>query len=91
MKEMDVVLTTSVTARDDLAAQVKTWLEAGIPPLIPGPKFRGLLPMGSTFFYDEINSGRLRAVKHAGKACIPIEEAVRYKNSLPPIECAVAA
>jgi hypothetical protein len=75
----------------DLANNVKMWLEAGIPAVIPGSQFRDLCPMGTTFFYDEINSGRLRAVKHAGKACIAIEEAVRYKNSLPPLEPAIAA
>ena len=79
----------SVTMPADIvSAQVKAWLAAGIPLVIPGSQFRSLVPMGTTFFYDEINSGRLHAVKHAGKACIPIEEAVRYKNSLPAMEAA---
>jgi hypothetical protein len=80
------MIVSSDTPTSDLAAQVKTWLEAGIPPIIPGSQFRTLCPMGSTFFYDEINSGRLRAVKHAGKVSVMIEEAVRYKNSLPAME-----
>jgi hypothetical protein len=83
---MAVSTNTAVTTPDDdVAAQVKTWLEAGIPPILPGPQFRTLFKMGTTFFYDEITSGRLRAVKHAGKACVPIEEAIRYKNCLPPL------
>ena len=74
----------------NLEPTVKTWLEAGIPPLIPGPMFRRLLPMGTTFFYEEIKSGQLRAVKHAGRTCVEIEEAVRYKRDLPKMT-AVAA
>jgi hypothetical protein len=88
---MTVSSDTAPPAVNELAAQVKTWLEAGIPPIIPGSQFRALCPMGSTFFYDEISSGRLRAVRHAGKVCVPIEEAVRYKNSLPLLEAAIAA
>jgi hypothetical protein len=71
---------------------VKTWLEAGIPPVIPGTIFRTrIVPMGTTLFYEEINSNRLQAVKVAGKTCIEIEEAVRYKNALPKMREAVAA
>jgi hypothetical protein len=76
---------THAAPADQIASQVKTWLEAGIPLVIPGDQFRALLPMGTTFFYGEINRGRLRAVKHAGKACVPIEEAARYKSSLPAL------
>jgi hypothetical protein len=83
----DAQMTNSLTAMqaasaDPIASQVKTWLEAGIPLLIPGDQFRALLPMGTTFFFGEINSGRLLAVKHA---CVPIEEAARYKSSLPAL------
>jgi hypothetical protein len=39
--------------------------------------------MGTTLFYDEISKGNLRATKVAGKTCIEIEEAVRYKRNLP--------
>jgi hypothetical protein len=88
---MTVSSDTAPSTANELAAQVKTWLEAGIPPIITGSQFRTLCPMGSTFFYDEINSGRLRAVKHAGKVSVTIEEAVRYKNSLPALEPAIAA
>jgi hypothetical protein len=82
---------TQAAPADPIAAQVKTWLEAGIPLVIPGDQFRTLLPMGTTFFYGEINSGRLRAVKHAGRACVPIEEAARYKSSLPALSHPKAA
>jgi hypothetical protein len=75
---------------DVVSAQVRTWLAAGIPLVIPGSQFRILVPMGTTFFYDEINSGRLRAVKHAGKVSVTIEEAVRYKNNLPPLAVSAA-
>jgi len=81
---------TKLPNTGNLEPTVKTWLEAGIPPVIPGPMFRRLLPMGTTFFYDEIKNGRLRAVKHAGRACIEVEEAVRYKCELPKMT-AVAA
>jgi hypothetical protein len=74
----------------DFRETVKAWLEAGIPPLTPGPTFRRLFPMGTTFFYDEIKNGRLHAVKHAGRACVEIEEAVRYKSELPKMAAAAA-
>jgi hypothetical protein len=74
----------------NLEPTIKTWLEAGIPLLIPGPMFRRLLPMGTTFFYEEIKNRRLHAVKHAGRTYVEIEEAARYKRDLPKMT-AVAA
>jgi hypothetical protein len=66
------------------AETIKLWLEAGISPVIPGAVFRSrVVPMGNTLFYDEISKGNLKATKVAGKTCIEIEEAVRYKRSLP--------
>jgi hypothetical protein len=63
---------------------IKTWLQAGISAVIPGAVFRTrVVPMGTTLFYDEISKGNLRATKVAGKTCIEIEEAVRYKRNLP--------
>jgi hypothetical protein len=63
---------------------IKIWLEAGISAVIPGAVFRTrVVPMGTTLFYDEIGKGNLRATKVAGKTCIEIEEAVRYKRNLP--------
>jgi hypothetical protein len=69
---------------------IKTWVEAGIPLVIPGSLFRRMLPMGTTHFYQEIKDGRLRAVKLAGGAGIPIEEAIRYKSTLPRMSAAAA-
>jgi hypothetical protein len=84
--------TAVVTAADvgTLDHTVKTWLEAGIPPLMPGPVFRRIIPMGTTHFYELIKNGRLRAVKHAGRACVEIEEAIRFKNQLPKMPAAAA-
>jgi hypothetical protein len=66
---------------------IKIWLEAGISPVIPGAVFRTrVVPMGNTLFYDEISKGNLKATKVAGKTCIEIEEAVRYKRNLPKID-----
>jgi hypothetical protein len=69
------------------AKTIKLWLESGISPVIPGVVFRTrIVPMGNTLFYDEISKGNLIAKKVAGKTCIEIEEAVRYKRSLPRID-----
>jgi hypothetical protein len=69
------------------AEMVAIYLKGGISPVIPAAVFRkSVAPMGTTFFYDEIKKGNLRAVKAGGKTCVEIEEAVRYKRSLPKIE-----
>jgi hypothetical protein len=66
------------------AEMIKIWIEAGIPTVIPGPVFReNVVPMGNTLFYQEANAGNLILTKVAGKTCVQIEEAVRYKRSLP--------
>ena len=71
---------------------VKIWLEAGFSAVIPGAVFRTrVVPMGATLFYDEINKGNLIATKVAGKTCIEIEEAVRYKRCLPKIGSGVSS
>ena len=49
-----------------------------------------ILGIGKTKLYEEINAGRLRAVKTGAKTLLPVEQFPGWLQSLPPVEAKAA-
>lgn len=54
------------------------------PILAPIQQAAAMIGRGTTFIYEAISDGRIRAVKSDKRTLVVVESLVDYANSLPP-------